>query len=52
MAEGETAIEAADFSGATQALETALEGLQEMKSGFPFLAYLKPLPWVGDQLRG
>ncbi|MDQ5952315.1 MAG: hypothetical protein QG626_442, partial [Patescibacteria group bacterium] len=52
MSEGETAMNAADFSAATDALDKALSGLHEMKSGFPFLSYLKPIPWVGEQLGG
>lgn len=52
MSEGETAMNAADFSAATDALDKALSGLHEMKSGFPFLSYLKPVPWVGEQLKG
>jgi hypothetical protein len=52
MDQGETAIEVADFSAASDALEDAILGLKEMKSGFPFLSYLKPVPWVGDQLSG
>ncbi len=52
MADGETAVEVADFSAASAALEDAIKGLKEMKSGFPFLSYLKPVPWVGDQLSG
>ncbi len=52
MAEGETAVEAADFSAASEALEDAISGLKEMKTGFSFLSYLKPEPWVGEQLAG
>jgi len=52
MAEGETAVEAADFPAASEALEDAIGGLKEMKTGFSFLSYLKPVPWVGEQLSG
>lgn len=52
MAEGETAIDTADFSAASSALHDAVRGLREIKSGFPFLGYLKPVPWVGEQLAG
>ncbi len=47
---GRTAVEASDLLVANQALEDAAVGLQEIKSGFPFLSYLKILPWVGEQL--
>lgn len=52
MEEGQTAVETADFAAASEALGDAIAGLQEMKSGFPYLSYLKPIPWVGEQLEG
>lgn len=52
MSEGETALEATDFPAAIQALNLALAGIEEMQAGLPFLSYLKPVPWVGDQLKG
>lgn len=52
MSEGQTAVETADFPAATTALNAALAGLREMKAGFPFLSYLKVVPWAGEQLAG
>lgn len=49
---GETALNTADFAAAAPALETALSGLKEMKAGFPYLTYLEPMPWIGQQLVG
>lgn len=52
MSAGETAVSAADFAAANQSLDKAQSGLREMQAAFPFLSYLKPVPWVGEQLGG
>lgn len=49
---GESAIASADLQAASQALQDAVTGFEEMQSGYAFLGYLKPVPWVGDQIKG
>lgn len=50
MKAGELALEGGDISVAEEALQKAHRGLDVMQKGFPYLSYLKAVPWMGDQL--
>lgn len=51
VSDGQAALEVADFTLASDSLERVRSGLLEVQRGFLFLTYLRPVPWIGEQLK-
>lgn len=51
-AQAEEALREGDFLTADEALTSAEEGVAKARSGLALVVFLRPVPWVGTQLKG
>lgn len=50
--QAESALREGDFSTADEALTNAEAGIAKARSGVSLVVFLRPVPWVGTQLKG